>query len=248
MSRRRSAHCQVSLLDSIFVCGGSTERSHLDASSAELLRWNRADLHLPHKASFLEFGGIGVRSPWRGATSMDQGRMHAAASTVDNPSVATSLVCFGGSPPQSSGRPLSSSERYYVHADRWVEGPPLPAPRRGHSAVTIGSGAVLSLGGFDSQDVVVDDVLAWDHRTPQDFVAFGSERLLDAVGNATAVVLDDYQVLIVGGHCKSSNSWDTKTLSRAVQLFDARRAGSVHHVDEWELPPDIGVHAAVMHS
>lgn len=83
--------------------------------------------------------------------------------------------------------------------------------------VTLADGKVFACGGYDAGFMVKGDCEVYDPRAAQ-FMAMGD--LETSRVHHTAVLINDYQVLVAGGYSSYGASLDS------LELFDANRGGS----------------------
>jgi hypothetical protein len=142
------------------------------------------------------------------------------------------VLIVGGAPDNLGDSQLASAEVWDPRSGLFSSAGGVSWPRTGHTATLLPGGAVLVIGGLDSDARVLADAQTWDPDTGL-FEAAGS--LTQARYGHTATPLVDGRVLVVGGYTDSGGAaapapaelWDptTRTFSPAGTLA----VGRVNH-------------------
>ncbi len=116
----------------------------------------------------------------------------------------------------------ASTEIYVPAKQRFFAGPPLRAPRDGHTATLLRNGGVLVAGGWNDQGLTpTTELFDPERRT---FRATGS--MLEPRGGFTSTALRDGRVLVAGGSQKRRSLASAELYDPATGHFSA--TGSLH--------------------
>lgn len=191
MSTPRAAHAVVATADGIYALGGTGRdgRPVLDVERFDGDNWT-IEGQLP---------GEGLNAP--------------AAAAVDD-----SIYLIGGFG-TTTNRPVTAVRRYDTRKKHWTDAAPLPAPRGGHAAVTLG-GRLHVIGGGNSVSTI-DDHSVYD---PKANTWTARAKLPRSMGSPAAVVVDG-KLWSIGGRSGPNDFGD-------VHIYDP-------NTDAWTPGPAI---------
>lgn len=137
----------------------------------------------------------------------------------------------------NSGGVLDVVERYIIPINTWVTVAPLPRPRSGHGAATIG-GKIYVFGGFDDAGLPMNDVDVYNPQT--DMWSTAPTDMPTARGGLYAVASKGGTVYVIGG-------WDGDFNNNGLATNEAYKVSQ----DSWTMKPPMPTpraeHGAVGH-